>query len=333
MNMKMLNTLLAKDHLSLEDEDMKQDRIIVIEDRCELQPSPPHNLSFSLTSKDEKMSVDKGKVSSAAEEDHEAISIILNQPLATRFLDDPIINGLCDRLAEHQPLVKTAQQLLKALRGSKVLEDGNLNDDALKHFALLLKTWRCKHFRSGINEIIHQSECVLPAVIEELSDGVTSEKIEERMCRIKGDQNLGHILEVANPPATMIRGLLIVVIGYWSYKKLPVEEMCDILEDDECDVVEDKVDNVGGDVLDERLMLEREEHNEWLMKYGSPVQKLDEEPAIEELADDLEKDPRLSEKLNNHTKSWRIPTLFICFLRELRGTLKLVVLYPNQANE
>ncbi|GER29656.1 COBRA-like protein [Striga asiatica] len=98
----------------------------------------------------------------------------------------------------------------------------------------------------------------LPAVMEKLSNGVTSEKIE-RMCSIKGDRNLRHIMEVDTnpPPATMIRGLVLVVI-YWSYMKLPVEE--EICENDVCDVGED---NVG-------------EHNEWLMKYGSPVQNLEE---------------------------------------------------------
>ncbi|GER40517.1 ankyrin repeat-containing protein 2 [Striga asiatica] len=218
---------------------------------------------------------------------------IIDHPIAITFISDPIIGGLCDRLSENQPLVKTAQQLLEALRDSKVLEDGTLNDDALKHFSLVLKTWRNRHFRNGINEIIHQPACVLPSVIEELSNGVTSQKIEQRMCSMKGDLKLRRILEIGpnTPPATMIRGLVLVVIGYWSYKKLPVEK--EICEDDECDVGED---NVGGVLYDEKLMMEREEHNEWLMKYGSPIQKLEEEPTIEELADDLEKDLCLREK-------------------------------------
>ncbi|CAA0842728.1 Unknown protein [Striga hermonthica] len=231
-----------------------------------------------------------------------SIGGLLDQPLATRFLNDPIIDGLCNRLAEIQPVVKTAQQLLEALRGSKVLADGTLNYDALKHFALVLKTWRNRHFRTGICEIIAKPKCVLPAVIEELSNGVTSEKIEERMCRIKEDQNLRHILEVANTPgaaATMIRGLLAVIISYWSYKELPTKlksgEEISVAVEDECDAVEDQTDNVSVE-FDEKLQLEREEHGEWLMEYGSPVQILYEEPAIEELAEDLMKDPRLSEK-------------------------------------
>ncbi|GER31179.1 ankyrin repeat-containing protein 2 [Striga asiatica] len=251
---------------------------------------------------------EKKKLSPQAAAEDEAIAKrpsiggLLDQPLATRFLNDPIIDGFCNRLAAIQPVVKTAQQLLEALRGSKVLADGTLNYDALKHFALVLKTWRNNHFRTGIYEII--AKPVLRVCFachhRRTSKGVLSEEIKERMCRIKEDQNLRDILEVANTPgaaATTIRGLLIVIISYWSYKELltKLKSGEEISVEDECDAVEDQTDNVSVE-YDEKLQLEREKHGEWLMEYGSPVQILSEEPAIEELGDELMKDPRLSEK-------------------------------------
>lgn len=45
-------------------------------------------------------------------------------------------------------------------------------------------------------------------IIEELSDRVEDEQIGERMLRVKGDQNLKHILEVTKPAATVMRFFL-----------------------------------------------------------------------------------------------------------------------------
>lgn len=62
---------------------------------------------------------------------------------------------MCNRLAENQSLVQKARELLTALEDAR-FENGTLNDDALKHFALVLQAWRNRHFRTEIYETIHE---------------------------------------------------------------------------------------------------------------------------------------------------------------------------------
>ncbi|GER49355.1 ankyrin repeat-containing protein 2 [Striga asiatica] len=150
-----------------------------------------------------------------------AITGLLDASLASRFLSDPIITNKCDQLAKDEFVVQRAQQLLEALQASTVLEDGAFNDSAFEHFALVMRIWRNELFNSGIQGLLVQ-DCVVPDIIEKLSNEVENEQIGERMCRIKADHNLSDILQLKRPPATMIRGLLIILLGYWSYKKLPL---------------------------------------------------------------------------------------------------------------
>ncbi|GFQ05482.1 hypothetical protein PHJA_002692300 [Phtheirospermum japonicum] len=200
-------------------------------------------------------SADKRKVSLAADEPNAktpAIAGLLDPSLTCTFLDDPNIHDLCNRLAENKLLVQMAQQLVEALEDAR-FENGNLNDDAPKHFALV------------------RQEHVLTTIIEELSNRVEDETIEERMSRIKGDNNFKHILDATKPAPIMMRGLLIIIIGYWSYKKLPLmlgeEYACGFVEDEE------KVANV----IDTKEIELREKYDIWLMEHGSPIQILEQD--------------------------------------------------------
>ncbi|CAA0820394.1 Unknown protein, partial [Striga hermonthica] len=155
---------------------------------------------------------------------------------------DPFICRFCDRLAENESLVQTAKQLLEALKDSTTLENGSLNDAAVKHFTLVWKTWRNEYFRLALHDLICERESVVTTVIEELSDGVEDEDIGQRMCRMKRHKPFKHILKATNPPATMMKGLLIILIGYWSYKMLP-GELDNVPEENIVDMVEEKADD------------------------------------------------------------------------------------------
>ncbi|GFQ05480.1 ankyrin repeat domain-containing protein 2 [Phtheirospermum japonicum] len=228
-------------------------------------------------------SADKRKVGLVADEPNTkrpAIAGLLDPPLTCTFLDDPNIDDLCNRLAENKLLVQMAQQLVKALEDAR-FEDGNLNDDALKHFALVRQVWRNEHFRTELFDMLTVQERVLTTIIEELSNRVEDEPIEERMSRIKGDNNFKHILDATKPAPIIMRGLLIIIIGYWSYKKLPLK----LDEEYAFGFVEDE-EKVAS-VIDTKEIELREKYDIWLMEHGSPIQILEEEPSIMDMANDL----------------------------------------------
>ncbi|GER49367.1 ankyrin repeat-containing protein 2 [Striga asiatica] len=250
-------------------------------------------------SKDEKMSesfAEKRKVSPRAADKESAkklaVPVLLDPSITSRFLEDPFICRFCDQLAENESLVQTAKQLLEALESSTTLENGSLNDAAVKHFTLVWKTWRNEYFRLAFNELIWERESVVITVIEELSNVVEDEDIGQRMCRMREHKPFKLILKATNPPATMIKGLLIIVIGYWSYKMLP-GELDNIPEENIVDTVEEKAD----DDEDENVRWDRfEEELKWIEEHQSPIEVVDREPGIDDLAEDLKADPSLSEK-------------------------------------
>ncbi|CAA0820576.1 Unknown protein [Striga hermonthica] len=189
-----------------------------------------YSTALRSMTRDEEMSdsfgfEDKRKVSPQAAHKENAkrpaITGLLDASLAFRFLSDPIITDKCDTLAKDEFVVQMAQQLLEALQASTVLEDGTFNDSAFEHFALVMRIWRIEVFNSQIYQMLCKG-CVVVDIIAKLSNEVENEQIGERMCRIKADHNLSDILQLKSSPATMIRGLLIILLGYWSYKKLPL---------------------------------------------------------------------------------------------------------------
>ncbi|CAA0820734.1 Unknown protein [Striga hermonthica] len=255
-----------------------------------------------ITAHDEEMSdsigfEDKRKVSPQAPDKENAkrpaITGLLDASLASRFLSDPIITDKCDILAKDEFVVQMAQQLLEALQASTVLEDGTFNDSAFEHFALVMRIWRNDVFNTLIGEMIYE-DCVSD-IIDKLSNEVENEQIGERMCRIKADHNLSDILQLKKPPATMIRGLLIIVLGYWSYNKLPLmfdeKLMC---FDGDCGYEGHKVAEDGYEIIEREIVsdmeigLASEEHSTRLIK--TPIQSLDDELFIVELAHDLKQD-------------------------------------------
>ncbi|CAA0828120.1 Unknown protein [Striga hermonthica] len=152
---------------------------------------------------------DKRKVSPHEAPDKEnakrpAITGLLDASLASRFLSDPLITDMCDELAKDELVVKMARQLLEALQASTVLEDGTFNDSAFEHFALVMRIWRNLYFNAKINLVLVKN-CIVPDMIDKLSNEVGNEQIGECMCRIKADHNLSDILQLKRPPATMIR--------------------------------------------------------------------------------------------------------------------------------
>ncbi|CAA0820395.1 Unknown protein, partial [Striga hermonthica] len=87
-------------------------------------------------------------------------------------------------------------------------------------------------------------------------------------------------------------GLLIILIGYWSYKMLP-GELDNVPEENIVDMVEEKAD----DDEDENKRWDRfEEKLKWIEDHQSPIEVVDQEPAINDLAEDLKADPSLSKK-------------------------------------
>ncbi|CAA0820387.1 Unknown protein, partial [Striga hermonthica] len=236
-----------------------------------------------------------------------AITGLLDASLASRFLSDPIITDKCDELAKDEFVAQMAQQLLEALQASTVLEDGTFNDFALEHFALVMRIWRNEKF-IWIRKLIVK-DCVVPDIIEKLSNEVENEQIGERMCRIKGDHNLSDILQLKRPPATMIRGLLIILLGYWSYKKLPLPLGFDeklISFDGDCG---HKVAEDGSEVIEreiEEIDLESAEYSTRLIEPVAPIQSLENDSFIEELAHDLKQDSRLFGKTQQCMESLHI---------------------------
>ncbi|GER52954.1 anhydro-N-acetylmuramic acid kinase [Striga asiatica] len=201
-----------------------------------------------------------------------AITGLLDASIASRFLriqSSPI----------HEFVVQMAQQLLEALQASTVVEDGTFNDSAFEHFALVMRIWRNEVFNCGIQGMFVKG-CVVSDIIDKLSNEVENEQIGERMCRMKADHNLSDIiLQLKRPPATMIRGLLIILLGYWTAFGLCF--------DGDCGHKGHKVAEDGYGIIERDIVSD--------MKIGTrtPIQMLEDESFIEELAHDLKQDSRL----------------------------------------
>ncbi|KAL6569324.1 hypothetical protein OROMI_013838 [Orobanche minor] len=203
---------------------------------------------------------------------------------------------MCSRLAENQSLVQKARELLTALEDAR-FKNGTLNDDALKHFTLVLQARRNRHSGAEIYKTIHEQECVLITIIEVLSDRVEEEQIGEQMLRTKGDQNLKNILEVTKPAATvlsffyaycepsLIYYVLLCSPPIFFTKSSPLMERVKVIS-------VERNEHDSDDVIN-KCIREREEHDKWLMKDASPIQRPDEERTIMDLADDLKKITRL----------------------------------------